>query len=197
MPLNEILAPAYIRVKWASPIASHNLTLYFSQPTAVGVLSGDVGQLVGVDTIPYTEIVRQIADRFRLAAGVAIQGVESIEVWSSNPGAPNTFQGFAPPPTSLSGVTPPYVASAYRMWIFGQTQTRQKMRLTGFEAISASPQKFTEVVPTADDGGIGWYVLRSGVPFATQDGLRVSTYLSLNQGYNRKLARSYGRNIQP
>lgn len=196
MPVNEIEAPQYLKVKYSTPVASHNLTLYFAEPTEF-LNNVDPGQSDGNAVIPYTEIVGEVLNRAKALGGVSISGVNTIEIWAGNVIGQNTFQGFAEPPV-IGGGAVGHVASSYRMWIYGQINDRQKMRLTLFEAVSASPQKFTEGQPPAiDDGTLSWYVLKSGVPFSTQDGLRVTTYLSLNQGYNRKLARSYGRELQP
>lgn len=197
MPINEILAPAYLRVKASTPIAQHNHIFYFSLATAIGLLSGDVGQTNGFgDTISYTDILKEVFDRLIQSNGANIRSVDEIQIWRGVTGGANVFDGYANTPTLVTNSNPT-VASAYNMQMYA-TATRKKFRLTAFDFTDARPQRFpVGSTPTLDDGSVNWYLLKSGIQFAHQDGERLTIAFSQNVGYNRKLARSYGRSIAP
>lgn len=197
MPINEILAPAYLRVRYSTPVADHNNVFYFTDTSTQQVAGGTdaYGQMVGgTNFTSYTDIVQQIYNRAR-AAGVPVVSVDSVQVWHSAPGA-NLFISEEPVPT-LTGNVGASVASAYLMFVFASAN-RQQHRQTYFEFPDARPQRFSRSnPPLADDNGIAWYMIRSGVPFSTQDGQRLTVFRSENTGYNRKLARTYGRTVAP
>jgi hypothetical protein len=188
-----------VRIKTTSFYAQHGLTLYFANQ----VVTSPGGQGF---TIPHkdnqgftsiSDVVLEVVNRLN-GAGACFASVGQIDVWNSVVNAPNTFMGYEIPkqPTTPIGATP-RIASSYLMYIFA-AQNRQKARLTAFEYITASPQRFSpDTIPVSDDGSVAWYVLNSSIPFATQDGLPLTNLVSINVGYNRKLARSYGRAITP
>jgi hypothetical protein len=198
MPVNEILAPSYARVNYQNSIASHGLTLYFSNLAVENSTSGiwEVPNADLVGSTPVSTIVQEVANRFN-TAGAGFASVEQIELWRSVTDAPNLFVDYVQPVQPTIAPSGTRVASSYLMLVFS-AQNRQKARFTGFEYVSASPQRLRpDNVPVIDNGSLEWYVLNGNVPFATQDGFRLKTFLSFNFGYNRKLAKKYGRDIAP
>jgi hypothetical protein len=78
------------------------------------------------------------------------------------------------------------------------TADRSKARFTFFEWLDASPQRTSmSAPPTSDDGNLNWYLCKGLVPFANNDGKRLTSLISQNVGYNRRLANRYGRAITP
>lgn len=199
MPTNEILAPSYVRVRYENAVANHNLTLYFSQLVVQNISTG-IYELPNADAIgvtPLADVISETTGRMNVE-GVSVAQIQQIELWRGVNNAPNEFVNYIQPVQPTVGVGPgTRVASSYLMWVFA-TQSRQKARFTGFEYVTASPQRTRPAtIPVIDDGGLSWYVINGNIPFATQDGLRLTTFLSYNQGYNRKLAKKYGRAIAP
>jgi len=178
-------------------VAVHNSVFYFTNAASQVLVAGlDQYELTDKNGAPMliSSIVAEIYSRMR-TVGCAITSVDEINIFNSAAGA-NVFVGTAPNPT-LTGALPGHVASAYVMLVFAAAN-RQKTRITGFEAADARPQRYPgSPVPVTDNGSTEWYVIRSPAPFATQDGFPVTQYKSFNTGYNRRLARAYGRILQP
>lgn len=201
MPVNEILAPYYLKVKWNSGIARHLMHIYFETGSSLNAgapLTPNDRKIQGASSlvdVPISEVVFQVFNRAAsgLRAGTA---VESIEIWKSEPGA-NTFVQNNDVSSASVGGSGPGVAASYYMEVYAAAD-RSKYRLTFFEWLTASPQRYPFTAPpSSDDGHLGWYLLKGLVPFATNDGKRLTTGISSNVGYNRRLARSYGRAIAP
>jgi hypothetical protein len=199
MPINEILAPSYLRIKYENSIAKHNLTLYFSKQSQItGIQSGaSVLGKDGTTLLDIGDIVSQVFSRLNYA-GASATRVAEIQVWQGVNNAPNTFLGYVQPsPIQTQPLPQVHVASSYLMYVFSALN-RQKARITGFEYVSASPQRLApDEVPIVDDGTLPWLILRSDYPFSTQDGLPLVAFNSYNFGYNRKLAIKYGRDLAP
>ena len=201
MPVNEILAPYYLKIKYTNAVAEHNLRVYFETDSIVqpgAPASVDDWTVQGSGSPVATQISEVVDILFNRAATLpmAENTLTSIEVWQSAAGA-NTFLHSNRLPSSPTQGTGVGIAASYGMFVFGSS-TRQRFRMTFFEIGTASPQRSAQSAPPlVDDDTLVWYVLRSQVPFATQDGRRLTTIRSLNTGYNRKLARSYGRRLAP
>ena len=201
MPVNQILAPYYLKVKYTNAVAEHAFRVYFETGSTVSPgapVSADDwtvrGALSLVDT-PISEVVDVLFNR-AATLPMAVNTLTSVEVWQSAVGV-NTFLHSNRLPTVPTQGSGAGVAASYGMFVFGSS-SRQRFRMTFFEIGTASPQRTAlSSPPLVDDTTLVWYVLRSQVPFATQDGQRLTTVRSLNTGYNRKLARSYGRRFAP
>lgn len=200
MPVNEILAPFYIKVKYSTGIATHQLRAYFQTGSTLdipGLTPDNMGIVApsGGGTFSINTIVENMFDRTKqnLKPGTTIT---EIEVWQSQVGA-NQFIGLNKLPDVVSYGTSSQVAASYFTTVYSAAN-RKKFRLTYFDGVIASPQRTAAPQPpNTDNSGLDWYLLRSGVPFATQDGFRLTLVGSYNTGYNRKLARSYGRAVTP
>ncbi|MEO5645855.1 MAG: hypothetical protein ABIQ91_00035 [Candidatus Paceibacterota bacterium] len=203
MPENEIHAPVYIKGKVATAVYpdGHAYRLYFASGSSWG--AGAVGDennwrlMEGAtDHGAISGIVFQVFDRLRgfMPAGSTIK---SIELWHSIPEAPNVLDHInALPPANPTCIGTP-VAASYSMYVL-ETALRKQFRMSVFDGSNPAPQKFPfPSVPVSDDASFAWYMVGGTIPFANNDGLRLTTGASLNQGYNRKLARSYGRTISP
>lgn len=203
MPTNEILAPVYAKVKYVTPQYSkgHQLRLYFASGCSWS--AGDEGDEANwrlkegaTDHGPVSTIVFNIFNR----ADALLPNpttITSIELWHSIPNAPNVLDHLNTlPPDSVVG-SATGVAAAYLMYVFAGA-LRPTFRLTFFDTPDAKPQKYPPTTPPeSDNGTLFWYMLKSGIPFATQDGIRLTRSVSGNTGYNRRLARTYGRTVAP
>lgn len=203
MPVNEIHAPFYVKGKVASPVYpdGHAYRFYFATGTTMSDgLEGDEEnwrpQFGGEDLGALSTIVYEL---FRRSSVFMPSGstIKTIEVWQSIPDAPNVLVHVNPLPPAQPTFTGTPAASAYGMYVFA-TALRKVFKWTTFDGGSPAPQKSPfPALPIEDNDTIGWYVLRGDIPFANNDGLRLTTGVSLNTGYNRKLARTYGRTIAP
>jgi hypothetical protein len=202
MPVNEILAPFYSIAHYhtsARPIG-HNIRLYFDEVPAFGgastVFTGytDADHLLGWTL---EEIWSEVVFRAALDGGLGALLFDYVEMWTSEDGV-NTFEGFDPDDyTGIVGGASDGVAAAYLMWMT-KAAHREQFRLTFFDTANASPQRFPVAAPpTVDDGTLEWFLINSVVGFVTNDNLPLVTVPSINSGYNRKLARSYGRSVAP
>jgi hypothetical protein len=203
MPVNEILAPVYVRSKYVTPAypQGHVFTVYFAagctwSPGASG--DEDNWRLMegGTDHGAISGIMHEI---FTRAAGrlPASSALSEIALWHSIPSSDNVLDHFNTLPSGNSYGSGDGFASAYWMGIF-QSTLRQKYKMTFFDGGAVDPQKYPGVTPpSGDDSSLGWYILKSGIPFATNDGIRVVANASVSTGYNRKLAKSYGRTVTP
>lgn len=203
MPINEILAPAYVKAKYATPAypQGHAFRLYFAsgcswspglpgQPDNWRLMEGatDHGAITGILHQIFTRIGNGLPE---------FTAFTQIELWHSIPSAPNVLDHLNVLPDSNEYGDGAGVAASYLMYVFAGA-LRPTFRMTFFDGASASPQKYPPTTaPDVDNGTIHWYMTKSSIPFATQDGIRITREVSGNTGYNRKLARSYGRTISP
>lgn len=199
--INEILAPYYLIIKYANNVARHDMTVYFETGTtlpAPNVLTPNDWPVQGVGAVAaerISDIVHQLFSRMSPSLGAGTR-VTEIQLWQSQTGQ-NVFLHSNDLPTSNSYGGTGGIASAYYMLVFSTAQ-RKKYKLTYFEWNDSRPQRYAGVnPPVLDDGTVQWYVLRSVVPFATNDGIRLTTNFSTHTGYNRALAKRYGKVIVP
>jgi len=204
MPINEIEAPSYIRIFYRNGAVNrqHRQQWNFTEvPTLtagefVYTTYTDAGHATGWSV---HDIVEDI-----FARAVAVNGnlppyvIDKVEVWQGVEDAPNVLLGEDGADFSdiTGGLATPH-ASAYWM-VALKGSGGQQFRANFFENGNSDPQRFAaDSPPTIDDDTLSWLLLRSAVEFATQDGQRLTSALSANTGYNRRLAREYGRSIAP
>jgi len=193
----------YVKGKYTTPAypQGHAFRWYFASgtswsPGASGdeenwrLMEGstDHGSISGILHEIYTRVGSA------LPSGSAIS---EIELWHSIPDAENVLDHLNTLPSGNSYGTGAGIAAAYLMYVLAGA-LKPTFRAVFFDGSQASPQKFPPVTPpSGDDGSIDWYLTKSTIPFATNDGIRLTREVSRNTGYNRKLARSYGRIITP
>lgn len=203
MPLNEILAASYVKVFYHVLVnINHQFRLYFDE---VPTLDGDDGWLFGGYTDAghaggwhLNEIITEVVERHALDTSRATEKtIDSVEMWESASGD-NIFMGLDPADyTDIDPATGEAIASAYDLYNF-KSALRFPFRLTFFDTADSKPQRFAVgTAPAVDDGGLNWFMTKSAVGFCTNDGYPLAQLASLNTGYNRKLARRYGRQIIP
>lgn len=201
MPLNEILAASYCIIRYTTDVPyQHSVRLYFDAvPTfdAVGNkwVFGTYTDATHVSGWSLQQIVKTVFDRFVLTTTMPALTIDGVEVWQSALGV-NTFLGLDPDDYSgVLGGAANSDPSAYTMFVT-KAADRSQFRFTIFDTGRASPQR-TPVppIPVADDGSFAWFMARSAVKFVTNDNKRITAVATVNTGYNRKLARSYGRRI--
>lgn len=201
MPLNEILAPAYLKVSYDTGIYVHQIRAYldglWTLPDPGEPTLFELDHTVGGGSTPALEIVTEIFTRAHafLPTDTIVTG---CELWHSVSGS-NVFVGFNDFPDSdeigTSDVTG--IAAATIVMMFSGA-ARQPFRMTFADTGDAKPQRFAgSTPPDVDNDSLPWYMLKSGVPFVTNDNIKLSLWRSTSTGYNRKLARLYGRNIIP
>jgi len=203
MPTNEIYAPYYLKGKYVTPAYpdGHAFRLYFATGTvcSVGHEGDEDNWRIVADGVDVGSVSGCVHDLFTRAATILPVGssISQLEVWQAIPNGPNLLVHLNTLPLGNSFGSGAGVASAYAMYVFAGP-LRQKFRFTWFDGALVSPQRYApHVPPLADDSSVAWFFLRSAYPMATNDGIRLVTEVSENVGYNRKLARSYGRTITP
>lgn len=203
MPVNEILAPSYAIIKYSViPNIVHSHRLYFN---TVPTLDGDEGFLFDTytdddhpDGWHLKEIIEELYTRLAMdSTKVSTKTVNEVEVWSALDGE-NLFMGLdAGDYTDIDPATGSPVAAAYSMFVW-KSALRFQFRMTFMDTPDAKPQRYPILPPPEiDDGFVAWFVCRSAVGFVTNDNYEIATLATINTGYNRKLARSYGRQIAP
>jgi len=202
MPVNEILAPFYSIAKYHTPArpVGHHVRLYFDAlPVTVGTettfTSYTDADHVGGWTL--AEIWAEVVSRASVDGGMGQLLFDEVEMWESEDGV-NTFLGFDPDDYSgIVGGASVGAAAAYLMWVF-KSSDRHQFRLTFMDSINPAPQRFPIATPpSVDDGSLEWLFVNSAIGFVTNDNLPIAIAASINSGYNRKLARSYGRSVAP
>lgn len=203
MPLNEILAPVYIKGKYATPVfpTGHAFRLYFATGCSfsVGASGDEENWRLHEGATDHGAVSGIVHEVFTRAVGTLPSGssVTQIELYHSIPAAPNVLDHLNPLPSGNSYGSGAGVASAYQMWVFAGS-LRPQWRFELFDGNNINPQKYAPYTPSSgDDNTMEWYILKSGIPFATNDGIRLTREVSRNVGYNRRLARSYGRSVAP
>jgi hypothetical protein len=202
MPRQEITAPFYVNVKYtttAYPLG-HRFRLYFDHvpafnaTTTVFATYTDAGHPTGWTL---AQIVEEVLTRFFSQTPFGAYTITNVEMWTTNVGV-NTFVGLDP--DDYSGVavgSGSGKASAYAMYVF-TAGNKAQWRLTMFEVASGDPQRYAQPDPPAvDDTTLAWFVIRSAVKFVTNDNLPLVHVPSTNIGFNKALARKYGRFITP
>lgn len=206
MPTNEILAPSYaIRTyKIATTPVPHEQRLYFNAVPTIDTVTGIASFPTYTDALHPSgwtihDIFKEIDARaFADTSLIPAFATQKVELWQSVLGFPNVFMGFdGASYADVTGGGGTANAAAYTMWVF-QSAQRDEFRLMWLDTQQASPQRTTLTnPPVADNGSLAWFMLRSPVKFVTNDNLPLKFSPSVNTGYNRKLARSYGRSIAP
>jgi len=203
MPVNEILAASTAIMKYnVGSLPIHQVRLYFDAVPSVngdGEFSfptyTDAGHLTGWTLAEiWDEVWTRLALDNTRTPTIAVQ---EVEVWESVAGV-NTFLGIdASDYTGVTGGLASSIAAAYAIRVF-KASNRAQFRLAIFDTGDAKPQVFSFAPPPASDNTqINWFMCRSAVGFVTNDNLPLVTMATQNTGYNRKLARSYGRTVQP
>lgn len=204
MPINEILAESYAHVHYGTIARprGHDFRLYFSSVPTLDPTDGfvfstytDAEHLTGWTL---SEIVKELYRRLgNVAGGVPAWTGVSAEMYQGVSGA-NLFLGIDTGDWSggFSGVGGS-VASAFTTYNMGAAN-RQNYRWTTFDGGHVNPQKIAGgVAPTEDDDSVPWFMTKSPVNFVTQDNEDLVLLKSITYGYNRKLARSYGKEVSP
>lgn len=207
MPVNEILAPFYSILHYTvtATVRSHVARIYLDEVPTLNTSTNEyvfAGYTDASHTGGWTlrEIWGEYVSRFNTTIGgnvLPAWTTGDVELWESASGV-NTFMGLDPDDYStLTGGSTTVHPSGYLMAVF-KTSLRRQWRSTFFDIGTAEPQR-TPIpsVPATDDGELGWFVTKSAVKFTNQDGIPLTIASSYNTGYNRKLARSYGRFIAP
>jgi hypothetical protein len=202
MPTNEIVAPFYSIAKYHTPSREegHHVRLYFdATPVTVGT---ETTFTTYVDTAhpggwTLAEIWSEVVSRASVDGGMGQLLFDEVEMWAAAAGV-NTFLGFDPDDYSgIVGGVSVGAAAAYLMWVF-KSADRHQFRLTFMDSINPAPQRFAIAAPpSVDDGSLEWLFINSVIGFVTNDDLDIKIAASVNSGYNRKLARSYGREVAP
>lgn len=208
MPVNEIMAPSYLRIKYTTHASQHNLTIYMNGLIRVNPSPVDenILQFAPATNPTWTALETPILDLIMRAykdGSVAAPTVDSIEAWQSVVGGENVFVGYGNPQTISSGSATLGTASGYRHYRFrtvDNTTPRQQAQFTFYESqVNVAPQRSSfGTVPTTDNGTFVWKVEKGLANwFTSQDGYVITNASSLSLGYNRKLARSYGKRLTP
>lgn len=203
MPVNEILAPFFVKVFYHTSINQpHVFRLYLDEvPVLVpGIGYRFAGYIDALHPAGWTllELVDEVTTRSGFGGSpMPPIVVDTVEAWRTVVGV-NIFMGFDTASyAGVTGGTSGVVASAYWMWVM-KAGNRDQFRLTFMDAGDSKPQRTAVGTPPAiDDGGLNWFIVNGGIGFVTNDNLPLVDIASVNTGYNRKLARNYGRTIIP
>lgn len=202
MPVNQIEAPYYLRIVYQTWASTHNLTLYLGSGTLTpngADYQHSAADLPAVNPGGYlSKLVQDVFDAFYHYRAVQPPSIISIDLYQSLPG-PNTFVGSIKPSQPLSGTSQGTAASYVMLTGIGQSNAinRQTWRLMLFEAvINPAPQRYVVDWSQLTSEFHYLYLYSQQNALVSQDGGKISLR-SMNIGYNRKLARRYGRLLFP
>jgi len=203
MPTNEIQAPFYIKGKIATPSypLGHAFRLYFRSGTtlSVGLVGEENDWRITRGGDDKGSIAFMIHDLYYRAAALmpANSHVTELALWQSIPNALNNLLHLNTLPVSNTFGVGAGIASAYTMGVYADN-LKHLFKFTFFDGANVQPQRFPpDSPPVGDDVSLAWFFTRSDYGLATNDGLALSRMVSNNTGYNRALATSYGRTINP
>jgi hypothetical protein len=189
--------------KLATPAypAGHQFRLYFNLGStwSPGASGDEENWRINIGGSPVGSVNALVDNVFDRLGGVLKEdsSITQLELWESAVGENTLVHLNTLPSGNNYGTNGGGVASSYWMYVFG-TSLREQFRFTVFDGTNGDPQKFApDSVPDTDDGSAAWMFLKSAYPLANNDGIRLTRMVSKNTGYNRKLARSYGRTVSP
>lgn len=204
MPVNLVSARGVVRYYYFNPtlLKLHQQTLYFGNP-----IINDGGALRVFDTVnPATSLSWTVVDVissiwFRADIDLTLTmppiALGLIQAWNNDlEGEEETFVGFdvtdLPDLTDLTGTAN---AACMLSWNF-QSANRRNFRLQFYDTADATPHRYPGVnPPDIDDGSLDWFMLKSSVPFVTNDNFPLTRWVGTTQGYNRALKRKYGNSL--
>jgi hypothetical protein len=202
MILNEVENGIYrIRIGYLSTAFNRKHTTQVYTSTPLDVNSEGAFIFAGIndpfETVPQpfklSKLIRNIFNR--AGDGYSAIGeklIENVEVSLAVAGE-NQFLGVDEGDYTQPVASGVAIASAHLVWVFTARNKRQ-FRMSFFDAAVSSPQRVPRLQPpTVDDGSMGWLFTKSPVTFTTRYGEPLTRVSTLNTGYNRKLANSYGR----
>lgn len=204
MPTNEILAASYSILHYTPVFTGeeHEVRLYFDEvPTYVDEETGyrfstytDALHPSGWQLAEIWEEVWNRLNGLFGATAIPASTIGEVEVWQSVPSAPNEFLGLDTASyDDVGDGGASGVASAYVMAVL-KAANRAQFRFTIFDTFTATPQRYAGTpIPEVDNDTLQWFMVRSAVGFVTNDNLPLATLSSYNTGYNKALAKSYGR----
>lgn len=201
MPVNEILAPYYMRVTYQTWASQHVATLYLGAGTVTASAQDFLHSAAVSPSNPTGSLaayLKMVMDLFYGGIGIQQPSVSSVDLYQSVPSAPNIYLGPILPPLLASGATRG-IAASYVMLsgVSVSASIRQAWKMMFFDcSLSAAPQRFVDDWSQTTSLFNPLYQAAQSGLMVTQDGYKpvLRTY---NIGYNRKLARRYGRLLTP
>lgn len=200
----EILAASYVITHYTTVATDqpHLFRLYFDDVPTADVLGAfyfptysDALHLTGWSV---RDIIASCLTRMNAAhGGIQTLTVNEVEVWEADT-ADNTFLGLdAGDYTGVGAGSSSGIAAAYLMLVT-KSALRNSSRFVVMDTVDSKPQSFRGItIPATDNASLEWFLTKSVVGFTNVKGERLAIAGSYNTGYNRKLARSYGRRKTP
>lgn len=201
MPINQILAPYYLRITYQTWAAQHSLTLYLGGGTLTSTtMDYNLSSLVipSNSTGSISRFVVDVFDCFFSMRNIYQPSILSIDLYESASG-PNIFVGPITPLQPAAGAIQGTASSYLTVSGIAQSSSisRQSWRVTLYETVSnPAPQRFTEDWSSASSVFYRLYQYATAGGMVSQDGAK-PVMRAYSIGYNRKLARRYGRVIFP
>ena len=201
MPINQILAAYYVRVSYQTWASAHNLTLYLGDGVLTPTTTDYQLSLASIPSNPSGSIallVKDVFDVFYSLRNIFQPIILSIDLFQSASG-PNVYVGPITPVQPAAGALQGTASSYLTVSGIAQSSsiTRQSWRITLFETVvNPAPQRFTENWSSTSSVFYRLYEYADALALVSQDGAKL-TMRTYNVGYNRRLARRYGRLIAP
>lgn len=203
MPMNYVTAQSVLRVHYRQLAVNrgHTMVLYLdgqviAQNDGTLTLFGITNPNTSADWTIH-DIIAAIFSRSTVSLAIAVPAyqVALVEAWHNVPDSPTeVFVGFdlADYSDVVGGSATP-VAGAI-MTLNMQTAERLNWKMSFLDSGLPVPVRIIGTnPPDVDDGSIEWFLLKSNVPFANNDGVRITRFVSATTGLNDKLVRVYGR----
>lgn len=198
MPVNEILAPSYVKLFYETYFGRQHVVRFYFDGAVSEVTPGQftitpsVGAPFTLDTFIHDEFSVRAAGNGNGTGWV----INSIEVWTSAAGV-NTFEGYQVPREYGGynhGTGTPH-AAVYTQHVFA-AGNRKLFRFTLMDGGITDAQRTPGATPPlVDNASLEWMFLNGGFGLVTNDNYALRVYRSKNVSYHKKLYRSYGRNL--
>lgn len=203
-PLNPVSARTEVKVPYSSPqiLQPHVMGLFFDCSMVLGVdnivtLDGVVNPATSVDW-KLAEVVASIFGRASIEFDLGFAPVSvPFAIVNQNESDPldETFIGFDlnPDYAAIQGFGDGNSVAAGLITYNLQSPSRQNGRIIITDQPIGAPRKTVPATPPdVDDTSLLWFLLKSNVPFCTQDGERFTRCVSISRNYNEKQLRDYG-----
>lgn len=201
MPTNEILAPYFATVVYrtSSGLPQHQMRFFFNYDATLPEnfedknLVTSLSYFTAYGSLTLGNAIKRVFDALA-GQRASTSTIDAIDVFQGNVTGLNPWIGSITPPVLAAGSGAPK-AAATTSFVWKGTG-RQKYRFTVADAHDTAPQRFgggtgftNANLANLKTEAFGWMM--------TSDGQPLSLLMSVNTGYNRRLAKSYGRELTP
>lgn len=202
MPINPTSARSVVKLRLFTDeiVKTHTHSFYLDcscvrDVDGIITLQGVVDPTTTNDWLLH-DVIEQMYARIGLdrAADIPAITILDVQVWQNETDPlVETFIGYDLSDYSdVVGQPSLAVGAASVVWSF-QSADKSNWRWTVFDGTTVLPARVPQATPPdTDDGSFIWFIIKSNVPFATNDGEGITRAVNKTYGHNKELADQYG-----